>query len=160
MDRLSSVQSIALQHIEAAVSERSAVALDSIAGIFEREAYTIEHYFDAIEVMRTQARIMLHFIPTGLGMGLSMWLKVSCGRARTGINSRQASPARALQPVLAANATNGNVLCSGAITTLQESWRPNGLNMGLSNWFGSRTGRPLGLDRVILCSRASWDVRH
>jgi hypothetical protein len=67
VDRLTSVQSIALQHIEAAASERSAVALDSIAGIFEREAYAIEHYFGAIEAMRTHARIMLHFHPDRFG---------------------------------------------------------------------------------------------
>jgi hypothetical protein len=69
MDRLSSVQSIALQHIEGAASERSAVALDSIAGIFEREAYAVEHYFDAIEIMRAHARIVLHFHPDRFGHG-------------------------------------------------------------------------------------------
>jgi hypothetical protein len=69
MDRLSSVQSSALQHIQAAASEWSAVALDSIAGIFERKAYAVEHYFDAIEVMKSHARIVLHFHPDRFGYG-------------------------------------------------------------------------------------------
>ena len=160
MDRLTSMQSIALQHIEAAASERSAVALDSIAGIFEREAYAIEHYFDAIEAMRTHARIVLHFHPDRFGHNT---INVAESLLREGAYRNQ------FETGLSSGSTTAypggerdeweRALFGGDYHTpgVLASERPKYGALELVRFW---TGRHLDLDRVILCSRASWDVRH
>ena len=64
---LTPAQCAALERVEATARGREAAALSSIAGIFERAAYRLENYSEAIELVRQHARIVLHFHPDRLG---------------------------------------------------------------------------------------------
>jgi len=66
-DLLSAAQSAALRHVEAMARGREDTALSSIAAIFERAGFGLENYTEAMESIRRDARIVLHFHPDRFG---------------------------------------------------------------------------------------------